>query len=88
MLTENEEVLAVAVLIICSIVIFCVIAFLRNKRRGRLREKVRTLLPKLYLAKQEYLRLTDFDNYDEMPNRPFSKLTKDVFEELGLTYVK
>jgi len=44
----------------------------------------------LFRSREDVLR-TVTRNYhllDQMPNRPFSKLTKDIFEELGLTYIQ
>lgn len=63
MLRKNQEVFPIVAIIVCSIAFFFVIALLRNKRQRRSREKVRKLLPNLNLAKQEYVALTNFNNY-------------------------
>lgn len=87
MLRENEEVFTVAFLIVGSIAFFCVIGFLRNKRRGRLREKVRTLLPKLHLAKQEYLGLIDFNNYfSNFQATAYVAATRPLLSEVPVDY--
>lgn len=43
----------------------------------------------LFRTREDVLRMItrNYHLTEEMPNRPFSKLTKDVFEELGLTYI-
>ncbi|WP_313419294.1 HNH endonuclease [Sphingobacterium multivorum] len=48
----------------------------------------RTYQGQLFNSREDVVRMVtrNFPNINEMPNRPFSKLTKDLFEELGLTY--